>query len=286
MGVEGIAIGTTVPAEALPLVGGVPERQDRMLRLSREIRTLETAGRPTGSLISSGCPAMDACLPGGGYALGSMVELVHGGGGCRHAEMPVRGVGTLSLAMRLGMEAMAGGKYMVLIDHQRQFYIPGVLGLGVPSERLIVLQPKTDADAIWGIDQSLRNTAVGAVVAMLHRLEDRVARRLQLATEQGGGLGILVRDAQAARRYPSWSEVQWRVRAALPVSSWQTRWFDMELSRASGARVGTHVRVGLGSRGEWVMASEKVGNPHEATGALHLAAQLAQPALRRRHVAG
>jgi hypothetical protein len=126
---------------------------------------------------------------------------------------------------------------------------------------------------------------VGAVVASMHRLDDRVARRLQLATEQGGGLGILVRDAHAARRYPSWAEVQWRVRPSMPSRDWQTRWFDLELMRAGGGRSGSRLRIGLNARGQWVEYSEGMGVSHESAGALHLASELAKPARRRNGIA-
>ncbi len=253
--------------------------------LAREIRSIETSGRPTGARITSGSSAMDALLPGGGYGAGTMIEWVHGGEGYGEGAMPVRGLGSLSLAMRVAVQAMAGGKYMVLIDRHRRFYAPGGIGFGISLDRLIVLRPECDADAIWGMDQSLRNPSVGAVVASMHRLDDRVARRLQLATEQGGGLGILVRDAHAARRYPSWADVQWRVRPSMPSRDWLTRWFDLDLMRAGGGRSGSRLRIGLNARGQWVEYSEGMGVAHESAGALHLASELAKPASRRNGIA-
>lgn len=253
--------------------------------LARKIRSIETSGRPTEARISSGSVAMDALLPSGGYGAGTMIEWVHGGEVGSEHSMPVRGLGSLSLAMRVAIEGMAGGKYLVLVDRHRRFYAPGWIGLGGSPDRLIVLRPDCDADAIWGMDQALRNPSVGAVVASMHRLDDRVARRLQLATEQGGGLGILVRDAHAARRYPSWAEVQWRVRPSMPSRDWQTRWFDLELMRAGGGRSGSRLRIGLNARGQWVEYSEGMGVSHESAGALHLASELAKPARRRNGIA-
>jgi hypothetical protein len=109
---------------------------------------------------------------------------------------------------------------------------------------------------------------------------------LQLAAERGGGVGILLRDTVSARLHPSWAEVQWRVRGAECRSGWETRWFDLELTRAQGGKPGARVRVGLNASGEWVDGSRDSGVQHEQTAAKHLAAQLAQPARRRREVAG
>ncbi|MFO0014268.1 MAG: ImuA family protein [Planctomycetota bacterium] len=266
--------------ENLAVEAGVGGRRS-LQELARDIRSIETSGRPAGLRISSGSSAMDALLPAGGYGAGTMIEWVHGGEGYGEGSMPLRGQGSLSLAMRVAVQGMTEGKYMVLVDRHRRFYAPGWVGLGGALDRLIVLRPECDADAIWGMDQALRNPSVGAVVAAMHRLDDRVARRLQLATEQGGGLGILVRDVHAARRYPSWSEVQWRVRPSMPSRDWQTRWFDLELTRAGGGRSGSRLRIGLNARGQWVDYSEGMGVSHESAGALHLAAELAKPARRR-----
>jgi protein ImuA len=273
------------------------DRDGVMSRLSREIRSLETSGRPAGSWISSGSSAMDRCLPGGGYALGSMVELVHGMGGVTRVPgegdrsrvrsgLPVRGLGVLAIALRLAREWIADGKYLVVVDREERLYVPGLVSLGIPCERLIVLRPRSESDAIWGMDQALRSPAVGGVIASVQHLDDRVARRLQLATEQGGGLGILLRDVVSARLHPSWSEVQWRVQAAERDRNWEMRWFDLELMRANGGQTGGRVRLGLSARGEWVEGSVAKGVQHEQTAAKHLAAQLAQPATRRRELAG
>ncbi|MFN9604396.1 MAG: ImuA family protein [Planctomycetota bacterium] len=262
-----------------------PGKRRSLDELAREIRSIETSGRPAGLRISSGSSAMDALLPGGGYGAGTMIEWVHGGEGYGEGAMPVRGLGSLSLAMRVALQGMTGGKYLVLVDRHHRFYAPGWIGLGGSLDRLIVLRPECDTDAIWGMDQALRNPSVGAVVAAMHRLDDRVARRLQLATEHGGGLGILVRDAHAARRYPSWADVQWRVRPSISSRDWQTRWFDLQLMRAGEGRSGARLRIGLDAHGQWVDYSEGMGVAHESAGALHLASELAKPARRRNGIA-
>ena len=52
-----------------------------MAELQRQIRQIETQDRPDRSVtISSGVPAIDAVLPGGGYARGSLVEWLSDGG--------------------------------------------------------------------------------------------------------------------------------------------------------------------------------------------------------------
>jgi protein ImuA len=257
----------------------------KLQQLSRQIREMETAGRPDEERIASGCPAMDRYLQGGGYARGSMLELLR----CHS------GSGITSIALMIARQAIVEGKYLVLVDPQRQFYPPALKSLGIPMERVIALQPSNHADAIWGLAQVLRCAAVGAVIAEVGTLEDRVARKLQLAAEQGGGLGVFIRDARAARAQPSWADVQWLVRSTTSTTTQEynavqyqdTRWFQLELARCSGGRTGARITVGVNAHGQWVANTPSTqGARHEHASALHLAAQLAQPTRRSREIAG
>ena len=68
------------------------------------------------------------------------------------------------------------------------------------------------ADLVWAIDQALRCEAVAAVWAYAGvHLDDRDARRFQLASEAGKTAGLLVRPA-ASRGRPSFAEVRFHVK--------------------------------------------------------------------------
>ncbi len=279
---------------SLPLPTERPEASafQKLEQLTRQIRDMETAGRPTQERISSGCSTMDRHLPHGGYARGSMLELLRSGPGS----------GVASIGLMIARQAIVEGKYLVVVDAQRQFYPPAMKSLGIPLERVIALQPANHADAIWGLAQVLRCPAVGAVIAEVGALEDRVARKLQLAAEQGGGLGIFLRDARSARAQPSWADVQWLVRSSTQERTANhlemrhqddIRWFDLELARCSGGRTGARLTVGLNGHSQWVAESRSdtthpttQGARYEQASALHLAAQLAQPTRRSREIAG
>jgi protein ImuA len=280
------------PGDSLPMPESLPARGDSadplptIDRLARQIRDLQTIARPDGESIPSGCGSMDRLLPTGGYGPGSMVELIRSG---------ATGTGVCSLALMIAKNAMKDGKFLIVVDTQKQFYPPAVQSLGIPIERVIAIQPTNHADIVWGMDQALRCPAVGAVIADVGSLEDRIARRLQLATEQGGGLGILVRDASSARSQPSWADVQWQVRSyapnlqnqfALVEDRLDTRWFELELTRCNRGRTGARLILGIDANGRWTELPTKIEARHEQASAMHLAAQLAQPTRRRRDIAG
>jgi hypothetical protein len=246
-------------------------------------------------LLSTGSPALDALLPGGGLRRGSLVEYLS----------PSAGSGTGMLALCASREACAGGRALVVIDRRRTFYPPAAIAWGIDLTSLLILQPTDDAAELWAIDQALRCPGVGAVYAPCGALDVRDFRRLQLAAEAGGTLGILLRPARL-RGQPSWADVQWQIgpcrerppwrsgesKAQSPKSKvrkqlwtldfgpwtfppWQLR---VELVRCRGAPAGEAVDLELDeATGLWQRASDRHA-PHS----LHSPGELAQRMPARR----
>jgi len=268
----GTATSTATPTDAFNV----------MERLSREVRGLEAAGKqathkPT---ISCGCLALDRSLPEGGYAPGSVIEYLRAMPGC----------GASTLAFTAASAAMRSTNgFVIIIDTQHNIYPPALASWGIDLEKVVFVRPQSDVDALWAVDQALRTPAVAAVVADVERIDDRAARRMQLAAEQGGGLALLLRPA-SARRGPSWADVQWMVRSlpSLDVSPTQNvgprpatdsasirhteeRRLQVQLVRVRGGKAGATVRLRVSAKDGTLREVER----HEPTGALHLASQLA-----------
>jgi hypothetical protein len=98
-----------------------------------------------------------------------------------------------------------------------------------------VVRPRTCRDARLALDQSLRAPAVGAVLCWQDRLTASTFRRLQLAGEIGGGLGILLRPT-TAQRAPSFAALRILV---VPIpSNDAVRRIRLDLLRCRGGRMG------------------------------------------------
>ncbi len=249
--------------------------------------------------MSWGLEVLERLLPAGGFRRGVIVEWI-----AMNAGAAAGYLAWLVAAQALRRDTQGG--VLVVIDRRDVFYPPAALAAGVPAERLVIVKPKRDQDAVWAIDQALRSPAVCAVWGELTRLDDRAARRLQLAAEQGPGLGLLTRPASAARE-PSWAEVRWQVtglpHADLPNMKVHSRTFQehtrevmgaaggrqlqVELSRCRGGRAGASCLLEIddstGQLRELTPVSKVHGThiPRTAS-ALHLAAELAHPAAARR----
>jgi len=264
--------------------------------LRREVARLE-AGRPPEDErpVSTGSTALDRLLPAGGLRRGTLVEYL--------TPAPVSGAGTLALAA--AREACRQGLAFVILDRRIvarsaseghrscHFYPPAAAAWGIELSKTLVLRPASDADALWALDQALRCPGVGAVWAACDRLDVRDFRRLQLAAECGGTLGLLLRPARS-RGQPTWADVQLEVRRTKyevrkrqntifrPSSFNRPSFFDLwqirvELARCRGAPGGKVVLLELDeAAGIWREV------PDDATHSLPLPSQLADPAPARR----
>lgn len=167
--------------------------------------------------IATGCGPLDRLLPAGGFRRGTLIEWL--GSEIGASEIGARGEGTsgggsgaATLAFMAAAEACRDGKSLVVIDHDREFYPPAAVRLGIAPDRLIVVQTtagdqNSKADRVWALDQALRCPAVAAVVAWPEKIDGHAFRRWQLAAEESGVMGFLIRGA-SARNEPSWADVR------------------------------------------------------------------------------
>ena len=144
--------------------------------------------RPAGDgHLPTGFPELDAALAGGGWPVGALSEILHDGSG----------IGELRLLMPALARLSRGGRWIALIAPPYIPYAPALASYGVDLSRLLLVHPRDATDALWAVEQALRSGTCGAVLAWPARVDDRSLRRLQLAAEQGGALGLLFRSGAA-----------------------------------------------------------------------------------------
>ncbi|HLU03810.1 MAG TPA: translesion DNA synthesis-associated protein ImuA [Advenella sp.] len=163
--------------------------------------------RSPGLYAHTGYPEISAQLPGGGWPLGNLIEVM----------TPRAGIGELQLfkpvfreqrVQQLRHASTAAGlgsggpeqRPIVLIQPP---YAPQACAWahwGVAPSRLLWLAPQSTADALWAAEHILNSGAFAALVLWQHALRDGALRRLQLAAQKGDTLFVLVRALSAARQ--------------------------------------------------------------------------------------
>ena len=149
----------------------------------------------TRCFVPTGLMSLDDALPHGGVPRGAITEIL--------SNAP--GVGAMSLAFRIARRCSLTepatstpndhGR-IVFVDTPGDFYPPAAWLHGIDPARLIVIRPTNERDAFWATDQSLRCSAVTAVIASLEKIDDRQSRRLQLAAESSGCVGLILRSSR------------------------------------------------------------------------------------------
>ena len=160
----------------------------------------ETLARP--HVFTTGLRAIDELLPHDGFARGAVHEVLadpkHGTPrffALLLARSAAFDGGTAFQPVNEnlhGLQTRATGA-LVWCDPRDELYPPAVAALGIPLNRLYVLHPRSAPDHVWAVAECLRCKGVSAIIAPVERLSRIEARRLQLAAEQGGGAGILLR---------------------------------------------------------------------------------------------
>jgi hypothetical protein len=177
---------------------------------------------------------------------------------------------------------------LVVVSDREHFYPPAAVALGIPAERIIWVCPSRHADRVWSIDQALRCESVSAVWAPVGAgLDDRDARRFQLAAEAGRTPGLFLRPA-ATRHRPSFAEIRLHVANPHHPQSSQDldgpglslggRPLQVTLDRCRGGRLGESVWIQIRDHGEieaFIPGRQVARNNEKAT--VHLASELAHP---------
>lgn len=135
---------------------------------------------------ASGWAALDALLPGGGWPCGALSEVLHA--------QP--GVGELSLLLPLLARLTRDDQPVAFVSPPCRLHAPALTAAGVALQRVLIVQPQNDTDALWSAEQLL-HAGSAALLLWCRDIDTTAMRRLQLAAEQGDGLALLMRPLTA-----------------------------------------------------------------------------------------
>ena len=142
---------------------------------------------------ATGHATLDAQLPGGGWPVGTLSEVLHDG----------VGIGEVSFLAGALARACGGDRMVAWINAPYLPYAPALAQRGIPLERCMVVRPANREDALWAAEQSLKSGACGAVLLWIGegKRQDDYAwlRRLQMAAEAGRAMAIFFRPSSAEK---------------------------------------------------------------------------------------
>ncbi|MBO9515285.1 MAG: translesion DNA synthesis-associated protein ImuA [Variovorax sp.] len=147
-------------------------------------------GSAEAPVIGTGHAALDAQLPGGGWPVGAMTELLQ--------TAPQDPIWPLLLP-GLVQAVQARGGPVVLIGPPCEPFGASLAAHGLAPESLMWVRSDAPAARLWACEQALRCADVGAVLAWLPQARVGELRRLQLAAAQHDVLLFVCRPEAVAQ---------------------------------------------------------------------------------------
>jgi hypothetical protein len=139
-------------------------------------------------VVSTGYPAFDKQLPGGGWPTGALTEVLTG----------CKGIGELQLVVPALAALSWAGKRVIWLAPPHLPYAPALVAAGIDLAQLAVVHAPARRDALWAAEQVLRAGCCHALVTWLRRARYDELRRLAVAAETSGAWVALFRPPEAA----------------------------------------------------------------------------------------
>ena len=169
----------------------------------------DALGAGTQQTQPSGYALLDAQLPGGGWPVGALSEVLQ----------PLPGLHEWQLVLPALAQATATrAGAVVAVAPPYEPFAPTLQSRGLAAGRLCVVRPGvTAAGALWAAEQALRCRDVLAVMAWLPQVQPAALRRLQLAAAQHQQLLWIFRPmAVAPQASPSLLRLKVQAPAPMP----------------------------------------------------------------------
>ncbi|MGH8242282.1 MAG: translesion DNA synthesis-associated protein ImuA [Steroidobacteraceae bacterium] len=162
---------------------------DALAELLRHPVLWRGGGGAAGTVVSSGFRRLDERLPGGGWPLATLIEIL----------IPAAGIGEVRLllpALRTLSTAAERARWIAWLAPPHLPYAPALVDARLDPARMLVIRPRAGLDMLWAMEQALRSGACAAVLGWIGAAGDQALRRLKLAAEEGRTPGFLLRPAE------------------------------------------------------------------------------------------
>jgi protein ImuA len=202
--------------------------------LRAKIRLIEAGDKRSSGVLPFGVPELDTRLLGGGLAMGAVHEVAGGANGVVH--------GAAAALFAAGIAARSSGPVLWCLNRPDVF-APALAQAGLPPDRVVFVDAGDEDDVLACFEEGLRHSGLGAVVAELSRLSLTQSRRLQLAAEAGGAIGLTIRRWRRQADAVDFGQAtatatRWRVTAlpqpVSPVPGLERARWQVELIRCRG----------------------------------------------------
>ncbi|WP_431261866.1 translesion DNA synthesis-associated protein ImuA [Roseateles chitinivorans] len=146
-------------------------------------------GSPVSDVESTGFPALDAVLPGGGWPSAALTEVLVSQFSIVEFRLLAPTIGALT----------ARGRTVALVGPALRPHMPGLRHHGVDDRYVVWVDVDAPRDRLWSTEQLIKAGSCGAVIAWLPLVRAEQVRRLQVLASHCRGPVFLCRPESAGR---------------------------------------------------------------------------------------
>lgn len=154
----------------------------------RDIWRGDQPATTAGAVVSSGFDELDYYLPGGGWPLGAMTEIL------------VKDIAHSPLWLVMPALSALGKqtRWQTWITPPHIPFAPALSDNGIDISRTLLVRPGRQRDALWAAQETLGSGSCSVVLFWPQRLGSTTLRRLQLAAERGQTWAVCFRAHHSA----------------------------------------------------------------------------------------
>lgn len=175
-------------------------------RLQGRLWRGSSLGAAADPALPSGFAALDAELPGGGWPLQAVTELLMPQSGVLEWRLLAPALRGWWAAQALpaaapghkGRAATPGLRSLLLVNPPHTPHLPGLQALGLPPSALVWVKAATPAETLWAAEQAIKSRV--AVLAWLPEARPEQIRRLQVNALGSDAPAFVVRPERVAQQ--------------------------------------------------------------------------------------
>jgi len=181
----------------------MPNQQDIIQQLQREILQLQGSRPPGPGQAELELGPIQAAFPNHSFPTGAIHEFI--------SMRPADAAATGGFMAGLMGGLMQLGGVCVWVSAGRTIYPPGLKAFGVPPDRVIFMDMRSEKEVLWVMDEALKCEGLAAVAGEVRDLDMTVSRRYQLAVEQSRVTGLVLRQGSRLLQ-PNAAVARWQVK--------------------------------------------------------------------------
>lgn len=164
----------------------IDSKADIIARLKREILPLQ--GIRTASkncALDAGIGAIKNAFPNKSFPLGAIHEFIVAG--------EPDGAATCGFIAGIISSLMQVNEALIWISSSRTVFPPALKSFGISPDKIIFIDLQKEREVLWVLEEALKCVGLSAVLCEMPELNFNASRRLQLAVEQSGVTGFIIR---------------------------------------------------------------------------------------------